>query len=98
MDRNWPATDIDVLLDPDGDVYELALPTVVGQPKFGLFLIVVVDKVADSTEAPGSFRKMVAAFEGRAEALYGSSNSSAISAACRSSPDSAGTTSAGACR
>ena len=40
---------------------EKTLPTLVDNPKFGLFLQVVVDKVSDSPEAPESFRKMVAA-------------------------------------
>jgi thiol-disulfide isomerase/thioredoxin len=40
---------------------EKALPALIRNPKFGSFLVVVVDKVADSPEAPESFRKMVAA-------------------------------------
>ena len=40
---------------------EKALPIQASRPTFSSFLVVVVDKVADSPEAPESFRKMVAA-------------------------------------
>jgi hypothetical protein len=36
------------------------LPRLASNPKFGMFTLMVVDKVADSPEAPESFRKMVA--------------------------------------
>jgi thiol-disulfide isomerase/thioredoxin len=59
---------------------EKALPIQASRPTFSSFLVVVVDKVADSPEAPASFRKMVADdLEGRwanrknamADQLYG---------------------------